>query len=147
MEVRKENHRTKQSKASGSLVESGGSEMIQSIASVMDRIEAEQATVISIGPNATSLDLLQAVYRNPSIPLPVRIRCAGLALPHEHPRLMVQAQLTEDDFATILERRIHNYERIKNGGVIEAAKIDKPEIEPSDARLAPRLADRRFRRM
>lgn len=105
------------------------------------------AETVEIPANGTSLDLLQKVYRNPDIPLPVRIRAAGLALPHEHPRLQVTAQVTENDFATILERRIQNYERIKNGRVIEAAKIDKPEIEPSDARLAPRLADRRFRRM
>jgi hypothetical protein len=38
--------------------------MTQSIVSVMDRIEAEQATVISIGPNGKSLDLLQAISQS-----------------------------------------------------------------------------------
>jgi hypothetical protein len=35
-------------------------------------------------PNGMSIDLLRAVYRNPSIPLPVRIRCAVTTLPHRH---------------------------------------------------------------
>jgi hypothetical protein len=116
--------------------------MTQSIALVMDRIEAERATVISIGPNGNSLDLLQAVYRNPSIPLSTRIRCAVAALPHEHPRLMVAAQITEHDFATLLERRIQNYERTKNGGLIDANR-EPVEVKPP----LPRLSDRRYRRM
>ena len=53
-----------------------------------------------------SIDLLRAVYRNPSIPLPVRIRCAVAALPHEVPRLQVSALVNEQSFAEILERRL-----------------------------------------
>jgi hypothetical protein len=56
---------------------------------------------IEIPPNGISIDLLRAVYRNPAIPLPVRMRAAGLALPHEVPRLMVSAQVSENDFATL----------------------------------------------
>ena len=117
--------------------------MSQSIASVMDRIEAEQATHISIGPNATSLELLQAVYRNPSLPLPTRMRAAMAALPFETPKLMAVAQITEQSFAEILERRIQNYQRLQNG-IIEAKPLASPvEVKPP----MPRVADRRFRRI
>jgi hypothetical protein len=59
----------------------------------------EKPREIEIGPNGMSIDLLRAVYRNPSIPLPVRIRCAVAALPHEVPRLQVTAQVNEQSFA------------------------------------------------
>src|SRR6187200_2682562 len=56
-------------------------------------------TPLEFPPNGMSIDLLRAVYRNPSIPLPVRIRCAVAALPHEVPRLQVTAQVNEQSFA------------------------------------------------
>ena len=61
----------------------------------------EKPREIEIGPNGMSIDLLRAVYRNPSIPLPVRIRCAVAALPHEVPRLQVTAQVNEQSFCRI----------------------------------------------
>jgi hypothetical protein len=61
---------------------------------------------IDLGPNGMSIDLLRAVYRNPSIPLSVRIRCAVAALPHEVPRLMVTAQVDEQSFAELLDKRL-----------------------------------------
>src|SRR6476659_4992170 len=73
--------------------------MAQAIGMVLDRIEAQQANALQLGPDAMSIDLLRAVYRNPSIPLPVRIRCAVAALPHEVPRLQVTAQVNEQSFA------------------------------------------------
>ena len=62
--------------------------MSETIGMVLDRIEAQQAP-LEFPPNGMSIDLLRAVYRNPSIPLPVRIRCAVAALPHEVPRFEV----------------------------------------------------------
>jgi hypothetical protein len=38
--------------------------------------------------DATSLDLLRAIYKHPRMPLETRIECANLALPYEHPRLI-----------------------------------------------------------
>lgn len=119
--------------------------MSQSIASVMNRIEAEQATLISIEPNGMSLDLLRMVYRNPSIPLSTRIRCAVAALPHEFPRLQVTAQVTDQDFATLLDARIQNMERVNNGNgrTIEAKPAPEIEMKPPK----PHIPDRRFRRI
>jgi hypothetical protein len=96
-------------------------------------------------PNGISLDLLRSVYRNSSIPLSTRIRCAVAALPHEFPRLQVTAQIQNNDLATLLDERIKRMEeRTKvieaptNGKVVATVEVKPP---------MPRLADRRFRRM
>jgi len=110
------------------------------IATVFDRIEAQQA--LQLRPDATSLELLQAVYRNPSMALPVRIRWAMAALPFEHPKLQVVSQVTENSFAEILERRIRRFAEMENAKVIEKPP-PKVEVKPP----LPRLSDRRFRRL
>jgi hypothetical protein len=78
----------------------------------------ERPTVqgIEIGADANSLDFLQAVYRNPSLPLSTRMRAAGLALPHEVPKLSVAATVSSPkDYAAILDARI---ERAKELGLL-----------------------------
>jgi len=97
---------------------------------------------MELPPNGMSLDLLRMVYRNPSIPLSTRIRCAVAALPHEFPRLQVTAQVTDQDFATLLDARIKNMERVNNGN---AKTIEAPPVETKPP--MPRLADRRYRRI
>jgi hypothetical protein len=72
-------------------------------------IFSERPTVqgIEIGPDANSLDFLQAVYRNPTLPLSTRLRAASVALPFEKPKLAVTAVVNEvEDFAVILDRRL-----------------------------------------
>src|SRR5260370_5150630 len=88
--------------------------MTETIGTVLDRIEAQQAMAeIDIGPNGMSIDLLRAVYRSTSIPLQVRLRAAIAVLPHEVPRLMVSAQINENSFAELLERRLQRIEQMK----------------------------------
>ena len=101
---------------------------------------------IELPPNGTSLDLLQAVYRCDQLPLVTRMRAAMAALPMEHPRLAVTAQITEHDFAVLLDMRLENLKRLEQNGrdrVIEAAPSPAVEVKPQ----MPRVADRRFRRI
>lgn len=92
--------------------------------------EKRQQHEIEIPADGMSLDLLRMVYRNSSIPLSTRIRCAVAALPHEFPRLQVTAQVTDQDFATLLDQRIKNMERVNNG-LIEAKPVPQIEVKPA----------------
>jgi hypothetical protein len=53
-----------------------------------------------------ALSLLQAVYRDQDLPLPVRMRAAALALPFESPKLSAIANLSPEDFSDRLEKAI-----------------------------------------
>jgi hypothetical protein len=112
-------------------------------------IEAHQKRVdekngaLELPPTGMSLDLLRMVYRNSSIPLSTRIRCAIAALPHEFPRLQVTAQIQDSDLATLLDERIKRMEQINNGGMIEAKPVPEIEMKPPK----PHINDRRFRRI
>jgi hypothetical protein len=72
--------------------------MIETIYQKLDRIAADvidepvQAEP-EVGPVETSLDFLQAVYRNPDLPLSTRLRAALGAIGFEHPKLAVVANL------------------------------------------------------
>jgi hypothetical protein len=107
--------------------------MVETVEMVLDRLEQKQ-NEIEIPTNGTSLDLLQAVYRRSDLPLMTRMRAAGLALPHEHPKLAVQALITEQDIAAVLDRRIAHYQALQraNGSKqIEATAEPEPvEAEP-----------------
>jgi hypothetical protein len=62
-------------------------------------IEDETEHTLEVAPNATSLDLLQAVYRCAALPLPTRMRAAMAALHIEHPKLGVTAIVDAGDLA------------------------------------------------
>jgi hypothetical protein len=57
-----------------------------------------------IGAAESSLELLQAVYSDPGQPISRRMRAAIAALPFEHPKLSVVANLEGNGFAAELER-------------------------------------------
>jgi hypothetical protein len=99
---------------------------------------------VELPPNATSLDLLRAIYRNPNAELTTRIRCAMACLQYEHPRLQMIAQINEQSFAEVLERRLKKLRDMEqNGKAIEAPKpAPAIEIKPP----MPRVSDRRYRR-
>jgi hypothetical protein len=85
------------------------------------------------------LKFLKAVYMNADLPLSVRMRAAIELLPFTHPKLAVTALVNEQDFATLLDRRLKRIEAM-NG---KPQTIDQTiEAKPP----LPRVADRRFRR-
>jgi hypothetical protein len=116
--------------------------------------QAKEDKQLDLGPTASSLDLLQAIYRDPSIALTTRMRAAMACLPHEVPRLAVTAQVTEGNFADLLDRRLKRLEEVKlieaNGAKIsEAQPINgEPQRQPHVETKPPlaRTPDRRFRR-
>ena len=92
-----------------------------------------------------ALEFLQAVYMNDELPLITRVRVAVACLPYEVPKLAVTAVVSEQDFATILDRRLKRIEEMK---LIETKPtIDGIEGKPADVRLPPVVPDRRFRRI
>jgi hypothetical protein len=95
---------------------------------------------LNLGPNGMSIDLLRQVYRNPSIPLPVRMRAAISCLPFETPKLAVTYQASESDFASLLDQRIKRYQEMKL-----IAHQPQPAVETRPP--LPRVPDRRFRRI
>src|SRR5215831_3311524 len=112
---------------------------------------------LDLGPEAISLDLLRAVYRDPTLALTTRMRAAIAALPHEVPRLAVTAQVTDMGVAELLDRRLKRIEQMRllenktiTGETVVSERAIDPEPQPSTPLPAPlnRLYDkRRYRRI
>jgi hypothetical protein len=97
------------------------------------------------GLKLDALRYLQMIYRDPQLSTQVRMRAAGLAIPYESPKLMVTAVVNEQDFATLLDRRLERMKVIEhqpNNG-----KVAQPIETKPDNRLPPPIPDRRFRRV
>jgi hypothetical protein len=88
-----------------------------------------------------ALNFLKAVYMDAKLPLSVRMRAAIELLPFTHPKLAVTALVNEQDFATLLDRRLKRIEQMER----QPQTIDQT-IEAKPPPL-PRLVDRRFRRV
>src|SRR6516165_5102435 len=87
---------------------------------------------------------LPPVVPDRRLPLSVRMRAAIEVLPFTHPKLAVTAMVSEQDFATVLDRRLKRIEEMKVNAN-EATPVS--DGEKVDVRLPPRPADRRFRRI
>ena len=87
-----------------------------------------------------ALRYLQMIYRDPQLSTAVRMRAAGLALPFERPKLAVTAVVSEQDFATVLDRRLKRIEEMKANAIEATPVIDGEKVDA-------RLPDRRFRQI
>ena len=100
-----------------------------------------------------ALRYLQMIYRDPQLSTAVRMRAAGLALPFESPKLAVTAVVSEQDFATVLDRRLKRIEEMKllenkvvNGDATITDRTIDPEPQPAPAPLNRIYDKRRYRR-
>jgi len=99
-------------------------------------------------PDATSLTLLQKVYRSPPVALMTRIRAAIAALQFEHPKLAVTATVEGGDFAFQLDQAIERSRKVIEAKPMIEANSDTTPIEtnrPSNGGK-PVIIDRRYRR-
>jgi hypothetical protein len=71
------------------------------------------------------------------LPLLTRVRVAVACLPYEVPKLAVTAVVSEQDFATVLDRRLKRIEEMKAKAIEATPIIDGEKVD----------ADRRFRRI
>src|SRR5215831_4715302 len=90
------------------------------------------------------LSFLKAVYMNVELPLSVRMRAAIELLPFTHPKLAVTAMVSEQDFATVLDRRLKRIQEMKlvenkavNGNATVADRTIEPEPTQSPPMPAP----------
>jgi hypothetical protein len=119
---------------------------------------AEQAERFELEEGATSLNLLQAIYRSPAVALSTRMRAAIAALQFEHPKLAVTANIQAGDFADQLEQAIERSRK-----VIEPKSIIEGNVPNNTANVSanapsnitrpqptnghkPSVPDRRYRR-
>jgi hypothetical protein len=100
--------------------------------------EDKKQDQLDLGPNATSLDLLRAIYRSPAMPLHTRMRAAISCLQHEHPKLGITFQASESDFAELLDRRIKRYQEMKMIEHQPTAAAAKPPM-PAAERMRRRI--------
>jgi hypothetical protein len=99
----------------------------------------------------TSLKFLQTIYRNPEVPLPVRMKAAAIAIEYELPRLAVTAMVNSGDFGVQLDRAISRSRMIEAKPMIEgtatvsASDLTRPHVQ-TNGDGKPMIVDRRYRR-
>jgi hypothetical protein len=125
--------------------------MPKAIDEALDRDKRERERRLSelqLGPDATSLTLLQAIYRSPDIPLSTRMRAAGMALQFEHPKLGVSVSVPwTDEFALRLEQAVERSSRVIEHKATPPKVIEHSATEQSPLSVVIGPApDRRFRR-
>jgi hypothetical protein len=125
--------------------------MPETVGMVLDRLEQKRVNgdEIEIPLNGNSLDLLRAVYRCSDLPLTTRMRAAIAALNYELPRLQVTAQISENDIATVLDRRIKRLQEMRlleaNGNKVVGAEVEAEPVEPEPIEVKPPTPSQRYR--
>src|SRR5262249_37552373 len=103
-----------------------------------DQIEENQKMEgqIQLSTNASSLEFLQAIYRDPHQPIQRRMRAAQAAIAYEHPRLAVVARVREEDLADRMLRAIEATGKVINSRPVQVLEPPKPAepqvVEPPD---------------
>jgi hypothetical protein len=117
------------------------------------RVEELNAGRFELEEGATSLNLLQAIYRSATIPLTTRMRAAIAAIQFEHPKLAVTANITSGDFADQLDRAVESSRRVIDAKPITNVSSDNVSSDTanvSDTKISnghkPSVPDRRYRR-
>ena len=67
---------------------------------------------------AMPLDGLLAIYRNPSLPIPLRFKAMAEAAKYMHPRMGIHVQMDETSFAFRLDKAVERSNKVKNGQAI-----------------------------
>jgi hypothetical protein len=118
------------------------------------RREPEVDDPLKLDDKALSLDGLQAIYRNPGLPLTTRMRAMIAAIPFESPKLLATAIIDERDFATLLDRRLKRIQQQRllenktiNHAVTETTTVAGPQPSPPLPNPLNRLYSSRFRRI
>ena len=110
---------------------------------------------LQLRPDALSLEGLQAVYRNPALPLTTRMRAMIAAIPFETPKLLATAIVEEGSFAELLDARLKRVAELRllenktfNGEKVITEPTPTEELKPTRPLPAPltKLYSPRFRR-
>ena len=115
------------------------------------RVEELNGERFELEPNATSLTLLQKVYRSPSVPLTTRMRAAIASIQFEHPKLAVTAVVEAGDFADQFDRALERSRRVIEAKPMTNVSSENVSSEASDTKRPlsngkPMIPDRRLRR-
>jgi hypothetical protein len=102
--------------------------MSETIDAVLKRIEAKQEMeAVAVADDASPLDFLTAIYRDPRQPMNRRMRAAIEAAPYCHPKLAVSANISGGEgIASRLERAIERSRAQPK--LIEAEKISAASL-------------------
>jgi hypothetical protein len=89
------------------------------------------------------LDFLQAIYRDPTQPIQRRLRAASAALPFEHPKLAVVANVRQEDLAERLANALAATGKVINGRAVQVLRSPGP-LNAHRSYLASGFSKRRF---
>jgi hypothetical protein len=106
-----------------------------------DLTKANGNNAVELPSNASPLDFLCAIYRDPGQPMQRRLSAAIAAAPYVHPKLAVTANVQDQGIAALLEARLRRIAEAKN------AEINSKMIENQPAQIVRMVPDQRLRRV